>query len=176
MPGTAWLRLCICREITLSYLISSYLTSNFRPVQPARRHSVGSIDVHSCVIQSSIPGPLLSTPIFGFVWRRYFAVTRPMLVTITGAASGTAGPTYPHGSTIVLTAQLTALTNSACHSHNFPPMQDEEGCALLLWCLFSCEPLLRLHSTIIMMLIVLARPCHSSTKRSEYGHCVQMQM
>lgn len=67
------------------------------------------------------------TRLHGLLWRRYFAVVRPLLVTVTGAVDGTAGPTYPHGSTIAVTAQLPALTNSACHTQNLSGhgMQDE---------------------------------------------------
>ena len=47
---------------------------------------------------------------------RYFSSTRPALMSVTGAADS-----YAHGSTVTVTAQLTALTNSAgapsaCHA------------------------------------------------------------
>ena len=42
---------------------------------------------------------------------------RPLLLTVTGAVTGAQGPSYPHGNSIVVTAQLTALTNSARWSH-----------------------------------------------------------
>ena len=52
--------------------------------------------------------------VMGLAGRRYFTVTRPLLLSVTGAVNGTKGPSYPHGNNIALTAQLTALTNSAC--------------------------------------------------------------
>ena len=49
---------------------------------------------------------------------RYFSVARPLLVAVGGAANGA-----PHGSTITVTAQLTALTNSARTPHfPYPPV------------------------------------------------------
>ena len=55
---------------------------------------------------------------------RYFSVTRPVLVGIDGAPNGA-----PHGSTITVSAQLTALTNSArcLHTHI---LRDHECCSL----------------------------------------------
>ncbi len=52
----------------------------------------------------------------GTIWCRYFKVTRPVLTSVTGAVSGAQGPSYPHGNNITVSAQLTALTNSACKS------------------------------------------------------------
>ena len=49
----------------------------------------------------------------GLSGRRYFAVMRPLLTSVTGAVTGAKGPSYPHGNTITVSAQLTALTNSA---------------------------------------------------------------
>ena len=50
----------------------------------------------------------------GLSGSRYFSVTRPVLVSVTGAANNA----YSHSSTITVSAQLTALTNSACY-HTF---------------------------------------------------------
>ena len=44
---------------------------------------------------------------------RYFSVTRPVLVSVTGATNGV----YAHSSTVTVSAQLTALTTSAGYSH-----------------------------------------------------------
>ena len=61
----------------------------------------------------------LGFPLFGSgEWisgHRYFSVTRPVLTSVTGAVNGAQGPSYPHGNTITVSAQLTALTNSARH-------------------------------------------------------------
>lgn len=38
---------------------------------------------------------------------RYFSYTRPVLLSVTGADGS-----FPYGSTVTVTAQLTALTNS----------------------------------------------------------------
>ena len=53
----------------------------------------------------------------GLFGRRYFTVPRPLLLTVAGAVTGAQGPSYPHGNNITMTAQLTALTNSACCSY-----------------------------------------------------------
>ena len=53
----------------------------------------------------------------GLSGRRYFTVPRPLLLNVTGAVTGAQGPSYPHGNNITVTAQLTALTNSACCSY-----------------------------------------------------------
>ena len=50
---------------------------------------------------------------------RYFSVTRPELMSVTGADDS-----YAHGSTITVTAQLTALTNSARPHNAFHAVQE----------------------------------------------------
>ena len=91
----------------------------------------------------------------GLSGRRYFSVTRPVLVSVTGAQNGAA-----HGSTIAVTAQLTALTNSARFSETRQPgtfimgSNHKQPCIMTAFCfllIFPWMPVADFHFSCLLV-------------------------